>query len=76
VDSLADGSAAKQWSAEIVKEGNAAKIDACMRALRSWTWTFEVTIEFLEQVVPNGVPALHLFQDRRSGSFAAYANMT
>jgi uncharacterized protein CbrC (UPF0167 family) len=61
---------------EIVKEGNPAKIDACMRALRSWTWTFEVTIEFLEDVVPHGMPALHWFQDRRSGSFAACADMT
>jgi uncharacterized protein CbrC (UPF0167 family) len=61
---------------DIVKEGNAAKIDACMRALRSWTWTFEVRIDFLAQVVPHGAPALHRFQDRRSGSFAGCADMT
>ena len=61
---------------EIVKEGNPAKIDACMRALRSWTWTFDVTIDFLAQVAPHGEPALHLFQDRRSRAFAACADMT
>jgi len=61
---------------QIVKEDNPEKIEACMTALRKWTWNFDLTIDFLKKVVPYGAPAIHLFQDRHSGAFVAYADMT
>ncbi len=58
----------------IIAEGELGKITACFEALAEWQLPREAAM--LEEVVPGGQPAIYLFQDRATGAFAAYADMT
>ncbi len=58
----------------LLVEGNVAKIDACLAALKDWRLYWSA--EDLRQVIVGGQPAIYLFQDRSTGAFQAYADMT
>lgn len=57
----------------ILNEGSAEKIEACLAALAKWQSLRD--IEVLKTIMPGGEPAIYLFQDRQTGSFSAYADM-
>jgi uncharacterized protein len=59
---------------QIIAEGVQGKITACFDALAEWQYPRE--IEALEEIIPGGQPAIYLFQDRATGAYAAYADMT
>ncbi len=58
---------------ELLNENDLAKIEACRDALSDWNFPqgFE-----LSNVVIGGQPAIYLFQDKASGIYKAYADMT
>ena len=60
--------------AKLLEESKAGKIEACLKALREWR--IEWPAEDLRRIVPGGQPAIYLFQDRTTGAFDAYADMT
>ena len=61
---------------DLLKENNAEKTEACLEALREWNFEPDEAIDVLKQIVRGGQPAIYLFQDRQSGKFSAYADMT
>ena len=60
--------------AQILAEQNSEKIKACLDALRDRQ--FNWTAEKLGQIAIAGQPAVYLFQDRQTKTFAAYADYT
>lgn len=60
--------------AKLLEERKAGKVKACQKALREWH--IEWSAEDLKQIVRGGQPAIYLFQDRTTGAFDAYADMT
>jgi len=58
---------------ELLNENDLAKIEACREALSEWN--FPPDFE-LSNVVIGGQPAIYLFQDKASGIYKAYADMT
>ena len=59
---------------ELLQEGNAEKVEACLKALRDWNLDWPA--EDLKRVLPGDQPAIYLFQDRTTAAFDAYADMT
>ena len=61
---------------DLLNEGSEEKIEASLDALREWNFEPDEATDLLKHVVRGGQPAIYLFQDRQSGEFAAYADMT
>jgi uncharacterized protein CbrC (UPF0167 family) len=59
--------------AELVKEGDPNKVQACLEALKAWSLPGDFN---LKSVVAGGQPAIYLFRDRRTLDYYAYADMT
>ena len=58
----------------LLEDGDDGKIEACLAALREWDPNWPK--ESLAAVTPGDQPAIYLFRDRKSGTYAAYADMT
>lgn len=58
---------------DLLNEDDQAKINACRRALSEWSFPPDFN---LSSLVIGGQPAIYLFQDKASGAYEAYADMT
>lgn len=61
---------------QLLAEGNAAKIEACLGALGVEPGDVPQSLDILEIVDIGSTPAIYLFQDRESGEFRAYYDMS
>ena len=57
---------------QILAEGDAAKIEACLNALSEWNLPADLE---LSEVVIGGQPAVYLFRDRATVGYRAFADM-
>ncbi len=59
--------------ADLVSEGDKGKIEACSNELARWNLWPDFD---LKQIVVGGQPAVYMFQDRTTGAYRCYADMT